>query len=64
MSDLPASAGEATLVLSPAAAQSSPEATVQALGVKPDSVDIVITEVARTHWATGGVLWSERKPGT
>ena len=46
-----------------ALAQALTEATVQALGVKPDSVDIVITEVAKTHWATGGVLWSERKPG-
>jgi len=39
------------------------QATVAALGVPADSVDIVLTEVRKSHWATGGVLWSERKPG-
>ena len=38
------------------------EATVAALGVKPDSVDIVLTDVPKQQWATGGVFWSERKP--
>lgn len=39
------------------------QATMAALGVPADSVDIVLTEVRKSHWATGGVLWSERKPG-
>jgi len=39
------------------------EASVKSLGVPADSVDIVLTEVSKANWATGGVLWSERKPG-
>ena len=34
--------------------------TVEVLGGKPESIDIVITDVKRENWATGGVLWSER----
>lgn len=33
--------------------------TVEVLGGKPESVDILITDVARHNWATGGKLWSE-----
>jgi 4-oxalocrotonate tautomerase len=47
-----------------ALAQALTEATVRALGVPPDSVDVVLTEVSKAHWSTGGVLWSERKPST
>ena len=36
------------------------EATVRALGCSPEAVDIVLTDVKRSDWATGGVLWSER----
>ncbi|MDB5797988.1 MAG: putative 4-oxalocrotonate tautomerase [Paucimonas sp.] len=35
------------------------EATVATLGAKPESVDIIIQEVRREDWATGGKLWSE-----
>lgn len=37
------------------------EATVRILDCPPDAVDIVLSEVSRAHWATGGVLWSERQ---
>lgn len=33
--------------------------SVEVLGGSPDSVDILITDIARHNWATGGVLWSE-----
>ena len=34
--------------------------SVEILGGSPDSVDILITDVKRENWATGGVLWSEK----
>lgn len=34
--------------------------TTEILGSSPESVDIVITDVKRENWATGGKLWSER----
>lgn len=37
------------------------EATVRVLDCPPDAVDIVLSEVSRAHWATGGVFWSERQ---
>ncbi len=33
--------------------------TVEVLGCSVEAVDIVITEVAKENWATGGKLWSE-----
>jgi 4-oxalocrotonate tautomerase len=33
----------------------------ETLGCGPDSVDIVITDVRKENWATGGTLWSDRK---
>ena len=33
--------------------------TVEVLGSSPDAVDILITDVKRENWATGGKLWSE-----
>jgi 4-oxalocrotonate tautomerase len=33
--------------------------TVEVLGTSPDAVDIIITDVQRNNWATGGKLWSE-----
>lgn len=36
--------------------------TVEVLGGSPSSVDILITDVPRENWATGGVLWSEPRP--
>ncbi len=35
------------------------QAAVDALGCKPDSVDIIITDIKKENWATGGKLWSE-----
>ena len=36
--------------------------TVEVLGSAPESVDILITDVKRENWATGGRLWSEPRP--
>ncbi len=33
--------------------------TVEVLGGTPDAVDILISDVKRENWATGGKLWSE-----
>jgi len=33
--------------------------SVEILGGSPDSVDILITDIARHNWSTGGKLWSE-----
>jgi 4-oxalocrotonate tautomerase len=33
--------------------------TVEVLGGSASAVDILITDVKRENWATGGVLWSE-----
>ncbi len=33
--------------------------SVEVLGGSSDSVDVIITDVARHNWATGGKLWSE-----
>ena len=33
--------------------------TVEVLGSQPGSVDVIITDVKRENWATGGKLWSE-----
>lgn len=38
------------------------DACVRVLGSSADSVDIVFFDVARGDWATGGVLWSDKKP--
>ncbi len=35
--------------------------TAETLGCVPDSVDIIITEVKRENWSTGGTLWSEER---
>ena len=36
-------------------------ACVAALGTKPEGVDVLLFEIEKTHWATGGVLWSDKK---
>jgi 4-oxalocrotonate tautomerase len=36
------------------------EATCRTLGCEPASVDILIQDVKREDWATGGKLWSEQ----
>ena len=33
--------------------------TVEVLGSEASAVDILITDVKRENWATGGVLWYE-----
>jgi 4-oxalocrotonate tautomerase len=33
--------------------------SVEVLGGAPESVDVIITDVKRENWATGGKLWSE-----
>jgi 4-oxalocrotonate tautomerase len=33
--------------------------TVEVLGGSADAVDILITDVKRENWASGGVLWTE-----
>jgi 4-oxalocrotonate tautomerase len=42
-----------------ALAQEITEACVRVLGGAPGSVDILFYEIARSDWATGGVLWSQ-----
>ena len=33
--------------------------SVEVLGGSPESVDILIVDVKRENWATGGKLWTE-----
>ncbi|MDP1566040.1 MAG: 4-oxalocrotonate tautomerase [Polaromonas sp.] len=33
--------------------------SVEVLAVTPESVDVIITDIKRENWATGGKLWSE-----
>ncbi|CAB3769103.1 4-oxalocrotonate tautomerase [Paraburkholderia solisilvae] len=35
------------------------KATCETLNVEPSSVDIILVDVARENWATGGRLWSD-----
>ena len=35
-------------------------AVVETLGTPPEAVDVLLFDVKRSDWATGGVLWSER----
>ena len=37
------------------------EATCKALGSSPEAVDVILTDIKKSDWATGGVLWSEKK---
>jgi 4-oxalocrotonate tautomerase len=37
------------------------QAVVESLGSKPESVDVLLYDIKREHWATGGVQWSEKK---
>lgn len=34
--------------------------SVEVLGSSPDSVDVLIVDVKRENWGTGGKLWSEK----
>ncbi len=40
--------------------QALTQAVVQTLGAKAESVDILIYDIKRQDWATGGVQWSEK----
>jgi 4-oxalocrotonate tautomerase len=37
------------------------EAVCATLGNKPESVDVILYDVKKSEWATGGELWSEKK---
>ena len=37
------------------------QAVVETLGSKPESVDVLLYDIKRSDWATGGELWSEKK---
>lgn len=43
-----------------ALAEALTKAVVETLGSKPESVDILLYDIKRQDWATGGVLWSEK----
>lgn len=36
------------------------EACTRTLGISPESVDILLFDIAKNHWATGGTFWSEK----
>jgi 4-oxalocrotonate tautomerase len=38
------------------------QACVDTLGSKAESVDVLLYDIKPSEWATGGVLWSEKKP--
>ena len=37
------------------------QAVVDTLGSKPEQVDVLLYDIRRSDWATGGELWSEKK---
>jgi 4-oxalocrotonate tautomerase len=37
------------------------QAVVDTLGSAPESVDVLLFDIKRSDWATGGELWSEKK---
>ena len=41
--------------------QALTQAVVETLGSKPEAVDVLLFDIQRGNWATGGQLWSERK---
>lgn len=41
--------------------QAITQAVVDTLASKPEAVDVLLFDIPRGHWATGGVLWSEKK---
>lgn len=36
------------------------EACVRTIGASPDSVDILLFDIAKQNWASGGTLWSDK----
>lgn len=41
--------------------QALTEAAVKTLGSSPDAVDVILVDIKKSDWATGGVLWSDKK---
>ena len=41
--------------------QALTQACVETLGSKAESVDVILFDIKKTDWATGGQLWSEKK---
>lgn len=39
------------------------QAVVETLGSKPEAVDVLLFDIQRHDWATGGELWSDKKSG-
>lgn len=37
------------------------QAVVDTLGSKPEAVDVLLFDIKRHDWGTGGELWSEKK---
>lgn len=37
------------------------QAVVETLGSKPEAVDILLYDIKKHDWATGGVQWSEKQ---
>ena len=36
------------------------EACVRTLGASPESVQVLLFDIARQNWAAGGILWSDK----
>ena len=36
------------------------EACVRTIGASPESVEILLFDIAKQNWAKGGVLWSDK----
>ena len=41
--------------------QALTEAAVKTLGTSPEAVDVLLFEIKKSDWASGGVFWSEKK---
>ena len=39
------------------------QAVVDTLGGKAESVDVLLFDIKRHDWATGGELWLDKRPG-
>jgi 4-oxalocrotonate tautomerase len=42
--------------------QALTKAVVESLGSKPESVDILIYDIPKQNWATGGLQWDQPRP--
>jgi 4-oxalocrotonate tautomerase len=38
------------------------QACVDALGSKPESVDVLLFDIPKQNWATGGLQWDQPRP--